>query len=713
MPYETCYDVFAAWKSRCLDKSGSLLSEKNLWREEVLERVNRAISVNVADKDDFFEKYIKQLSKDDTEAWLLLLEIDLLHSAPRGMSVELFFNRLRENHLVTEETAGYETLKRNVEQNKRIKSSTGQDPLYNLLKSWASCYYLSLALQYKRDESLRALIDKLQQGDPCWREAEERLNVENVIGDVGEKKLAYPSIVMSMFCKDYHFAIYSEPDRDDIVREFKEYLNAGDEHKTENEKLYVISRELLSENPGLPLQPMNRYVDFYSDEIKSKWKSGKKNKDKDKTTDEEIMDTDVERLASLLKQCYQIILQGPPGTGKTLMAKQIVQYLLGDDWKKKQGNRWEIIQFHPSYNYEDFVRGIQITTTESGAAQYETKDRVLVEMAQRAGADSDHPYVLIIDEINRANVAAVLGELIYALEYRGEEVRTTYAKDDKSKIMLPKNLYLIGTMNTADRTIGQIDYAVRRRFAFETLSPDRQVVAGQSSGIGEEALWLFDKVAGLFAEPYLSSDYDESDVKIGHSYFLANDMEKLQNKIRYQVIPILHEYVKDGVLSPNAREKIDELAELLEEMEEDEIEESDSTDQKSRSGRRGKWHWRHEEHGTEGNNLPINRMILSIVKDWVEYKKPQNIDELRIAFPDRLQGSYGVVQFAEDAKKKQKDGRKRYFHDDPIILPDGNKTAVCCTSQWGAKRGARRVFERVKKRLEELGYVIGEESPDD
>ncbi len=187
----------------------------------------------------------------------------------------------------------------------------------------------------------------------------------------------------------------------------------------------------------------------------------------------------------------QLILQGPPGTGKTYEAKRLAAKLvLGDyevannsetfmlgrlDLSPSSGEKssprshgaWEIVQFHPAYSYEDFVRGIQIQTrSENSLPSYSTVDRVFARMCVEAAKTRNDlkKYVLIIDEINRANIAAVIGELIYALEYRNESIRTPYAPDGGTfELRVPENLYVIGTMNTADRSIGHIDYAVRRR----------------------------------------------------------------------------------------------------------------------------------------------------------------------------------------------------------------------------------------------------------
>ena len=266
----------------------------------------------------------------------------------------------------------------------------------------------------------------------------------------------------------------------------------------------------------------------------------------------------------LLRRFGQIILQGPPGTGKTLAARRIVDGMLGVGGKKIdmddcQGKRWDIVQFHPSYGYEDFVRGIRVKT-ENGGAVYETVDRHFGVMAKRAFDNPDDKHFLIIDEINRANVAAVLGELIYGLEYRGKTITTQYAVEkNKFSLVVPKNLFVIGTMNTADRTIGHIDYAVRRRFAFRTLLPDRAVVENESGA--SWALSLFAEVSTLFDEKNgcVSDDFDADDVAVGHSYFLAEDNGELRDKMLFQVVPILKEYLRDGVLNEDARAKIDEI----------------------------------------------------------------------------------------------------------------------------------------------------------
>ena len=169
--------------------------------------------------------------------------------------------------------------------------------------------------------------------------------------------------------------------------------------------------------------------------------------------------------------------------------------------------------------------------------------------------NKNREYILIIDEINRANLSSVLGELIYALEYRNEAVESMYELEGSRKIILPSNLYIIGTMNTADRSIGHIDYAIRRRFTFINVLSNENNILDEFP----EGKKLYDETIKLFTKDYVSPEFNIEDIKIGHSYFIAKDTEELKAKLEYQVKPLLREYIKDGVLNENAREKVEEL----------------------------------------------------------------------------------------------------------------------------------------------------------
>lgn len=410
-------------------------------------------------------------------------------------------------------------------------------------------------------------------------------------------------------------------------------------------------------------------------------------------------------IIKLLQFKKQIILQGPPGTGKTFTAKKIADKIIFGDYLSTSStqhndvelsSQYKIIQFHPSYAYEDFVRGIT-AKANGNQVEYKTINKVFAEFAFLAlnnyidskkttevlskekwlyselhafsdtiqteietnglyalnervsifeiendafryggnnwdivyrhrmkfsdiileqlnnvanrqaikelpgisGRAKEHSsydfkllerfrlflgtrppfiennvkvdlenYVLIIDEINRANLPSVLGELIYALEYRGAAVDSMYEYEGDKKLIIPPNLYIIGTMNTADRSVGHIDYAIKRRFAFVDILPSNTVIDEviTDSELNSKAKSLFEAVAKLFNEEissempiYLQSDFKAKDVQLGHSYFLANTESELRLKLDYEIKPILLEYIKDGVLSEDARKVISDL----------------------------------------------------------------------------------------------------------------------------------------------------------
>jgi len=215
--------------------------------------------------------------------------------------------------------------------------------------------------------------------------------------------------------------------------------------------------------------------------------------------------------------------------------------------KNNLNNNIKIIQFHPSYTYEDFVRGIVANTDNNGNIKYEVKDKILMKIAKDARENPEDNYVLIIDEINRANLSSVFGELIYALEYRDEDIESMYAVKEDKYISLPNNLYIIGTMNTTDRSLGNIDYALRRRFVFQKILPNENLLEGKTKD-------LFSSVKSII-ESHITPGFNVEDVMLGHAYFLGN----LDKNLEYKIKPLLKEYIKDGILKNSATKEIDSL----------------------------------------------------------------------------------------------------------------------------------------------------------
>ena len=229
----------------------------------------------------------------------------------------------------------------------------------------------------------------------------------------------------------------------------------------------------------------------------------------------------------------QVIFYGPPGTGKTFIGKAIAQYLAPKE-------NTEIIQFHPSFSYEDFFEGFRPAEKSNGSVSLEKVDGPLKRIAEAARANPDKKYVLIIDEINRGNLAKVFGELYFLLEYREEEISLMYSKTEK--FSLPSNLIFIGTMNTADRSIALVDSAIRRRFKFIHLDPTSE----PCSQILPK--WLqankLPPVAGALLEN-LNNALANYEFSVGPAYFMKDknqSRENLQLTWKYSIEPLLEEY---------------------------------------------------------------------------------------------------------------------------------------------------------------------------
>lgn len=272
---------------------------------------------------------------------------------------------------------------------------------------------------------------------------------------------------------------------------------------------------------------------------------------------------EAEELIELLEYKNNIILQGPPGVGKTFIGKRLAYLHNG----VKDSSKIKMVQFHQSYSYEDFVRGFR--PNESGG--FELKDGIFYELCKAAAKKPNSNFYLIIDEINRGNLSKIFGELLMLIEKdkRGTEhgITMTYTKPSEEKFFVPKNLYIIGTMNTADRSLALVDYALRRRFSFIDMEPAFHKASFKefliSSGVSEEfVLEIIDAMISLNKE--IESDDVElgKGYRIGHSYFCNIDNLEDQQKwyeriVKFEIKPLLEQYWFDNM------EKVSELIERI------------------------------------------------------------------------------------------------------------------------------------------------------
>lgn len=240
-------------------------------------------------------------------------------------------------------------------------------------------------------------------------------------------------------------------------------------------------------------------------------------------------DDSPDAIKALVEQRHFVVLQGPPGTGKTRAAKKVAEEMQATVF---------FTQFHAETSFADFVYGIR-PDVHSDELSYRGNDGILTEVVKFAKENQDTKTVLIIDEINRANLSNVLGPVFYLFEPKMEETTVEIEVSPGLKIdRLPNNFFVIATMNTADRSLAVVDFALRRRFAWYSLRP----TPIQTTEFFRED---FDRFHSIF-EWYATSE--ELLLQPGHGYFLASSNNEMENRVRYELFPLIKEYLQEGLL---------------------------------------------------------------------------------------------------------------------------------------------------------------------
>ncbi len=310
-----------------------------------------------------------------------------------------------------------------------------------------------------------------------------------------------------------------------IINKLRNTTNKTYRYIADSISTYLLAGEIINEEE---VEGMNDFDEYTKDNF---------------LEDVFISEDKYDSIASILEKKKNIILEGAPGVGKTFMAKRLAYSIIGS----KDTNKVKLIQFHQNYSYEDFIEGFR--PIENG---FELKKGLFYKLCKRAENDIDNNYYLIIDEINRGNLSKIFGELLMLIEAdkRNEKLSLAYSEE---RFSVPNNLYIIGLMNTADRSLALIDYALRRRFSFIRIEPafdNEKFIKAFNEKFDND----FTNVINIIEKINEAIEDDKSlgnGFKIGHSYFCPQLKDRKGNKkdiqdiITYEIIPLLEEYWYD------------------------------------------------------------------------------------------------------------------------------------------------------------------------
>lgn len=367
--------------------------------------------------------------------------------------------------------------------------------------------------------------------------------VRKVSGPLGAYQPMREAWLYMVFPNEFE-NISSRNDKRRIKEAFSELLTAGPSDEIDRDLLAI--REALTGEHGEGFH-------FYRSPVVEVWRTPKNKvapaapkapaearKAEEKTRGEALFlepPTAFREWLELLHDRKQIIFQGPPGTGKTYLARKLADAVVAGN------GRVDVVQFHPSYSYEDFIEGYRPTA----AGTFSLRAGPLKSLAAEANANPTETFVLIIDEINRGNLAKVFGELYYLLEYREDaNLRLQYSE---TPFRLPENLYLIGTMNTADRSIALLDMAIRRRFAFIGLFVDEEPIKGILHRFLSEKAPDMTYLAHMI--DHVNAEMGDPNTAVGPSHFMLKEVQSLNDKKaeriwRHSVLPALADRFYDA-----------------------------------------------------------------------------------------------------------------------------------------------------------------------
>ena len=549
------------WKQRCLLSEDSLFTNRSLWNRSNFDELQALFVENLDDlsSDSFVVKLERQLASGSSDAkclWAEMTWVYRLIQLPQSMGPAKKRGRISEIWKWSKRDfpEGHELLDDAVLGAGVVNPGTA----YNTL-AWREFRFFVVAMvewsslgRNERESLLGRAWDFAS-----WLDATE----------FATGRMFRHALLFLLFPDEFEPIVSNQGKRRIVSK-----LHHGDRLDTSNQ--VELDQALLAIRQRLEDEYPDEKVHFYLSPIKELWQSapappkpvngGGTVREKEAkpyrqdpsatyTVDDAHQDLFIpldhfERLLTSIKSRKNLILQGPPGTGKTFIARRIAWCLIG----RQDNGPIEMVQFHQSYAYEDFVQGYR--PTDDGG--FTLKDGVFHRFCERARANPGTPHVFIIDEINRGNLSRIFGELLMLIEAdkRSDDYAVALIYSEK-RFHVPENVFILGMMNTADRSLALVDYALRRRFAFETLEP--------AFGRPEFAQYLIGKDADPDLVRRISERMGELNARItndnelgpgfqiGHSYFVPGDDDKpsqawYNHIVDTQIAPLLREYWFDS-----------------------------------------------------------------------------------------------------------------------------------------------------------------------
>lgn len=558
------YDVMRLFEQRCLRSNGSLLwDDLDIWTPDHVSTLVQHF-VNAPDESDrsFWEKLAEQLSGLPQACYKIMADAFVIYALPSTFILPEtkwgFVARIcRMGNL--DEPDAKSPISEALSQG---FTRTSQRYHAKVMQLWI---ILLMAKELKHHSDPDALLDDSGQMAAL---------LDNCLNDIDPTNRAYDmrhALLHMLFPNEFE-RIISNEHKARIAATYQDYLTLEAKQESIDHQLLLIRERLQAERDG-------DSMDFYAPEFKRQWLDEIARPAPGGGGDEEPDDTPpldplLEQLSRPLIETGQLILYGPPGTGKTYYARRLAETIIANnnfdkadastltaeeratlrlDSRSDESQRPSYLRmctFHPGYGYEEFVEGYRPGLSESGTPYFQNQDGIFKRLCQDARKEPDRTFVLIIDEINRGNIPRIFGELITLIErdkrWRPDDPHSLSVELPISReaFSVPERVYIIATMNTADKSIAVLDTALRRRFAFRELLPDPQVLGGivvNDIPLDKLLVGLNERIVRVL----------NRNLQIGHAYFLDAKGEPVKTPtalatvLRDKVLPLLQDYCYD------------------------------------------------------------------------------------------------------------------------------------------------------------------------